>query len=60
MVNVSTVLGHMLMPSVQRWTDNQCCSCSSHLLILKHQLVATAFVCHSVGFDPTQTWGFVI
>ena len=26
-LNVPTELGHMLMPSAQRWADNQCCRC---------------------------------
>ena len=26
-LNVPTALGHMVMPSAQRWADNQCCGC---------------------------------
>ena len=27
MLNIPTALDHMLMPSAQRWADNQCCRC---------------------------------
>ena len=26
-LNAPTALGHMVMPSAQRWADNQCCRC---------------------------------
>ena len=37
-MNVPTALGHMLMPSAQRWADNQCRRVSPHVLPERHQL----------------------
>ena len=49
-LNVPTASGHMLMLSAQHWTDNQCCRCIPHVLIMRHQLAATALV------PPSETW----
>ena len=47
-LNVLTALGHMLMPSAQRWADNQCCgyitSCPDYKTPIRHQLAAIAFI----------------
>ena len=51
-LNLPTTLGHMLMPSAQRWADNKCCRCIPHVLILRHQLAAIALMCNEVGLDP--------
>ena len=51
---VPIALGHMLMPSAQRCADTTISTADvSMLLILRHQLAATAFKCLVVGFDPT-------
>ena len=43
-LNVPTALGHMLMPSTQRWADNQCCAYIPHVLTIRHQLAAITIV----------------
>ena len=39
-LTVPTAMGHMLMPSAQRWADNQCFRVSPHVLTKRHQLAA--------------------
>ena len=46
-------MGHMLMPSAQRWADKQCYRRIPYVLAIKHQLTVTALMCPRVGFDPT-------
>ena len=47
-LNVPTALGHMLMPSAQRWADNQCCrchtSCPDYKTPIRHQLAAIVLI----------------
>ena len=51
--NVSTTLGHILMPSAQPWADNRRCRQISQALKFRHQLTSVYFMCPEVGFDPT-------
>ena len=47
-LNVPTALGHMMMPSVQRWADNKCCrcitSCPDYKTPIRHQLAVIALI----------------
>ena len=40
-LNVGTALGHMLMLSAQRWSDNRCCRETPKFLTVAHQLSAS-------------------
>ena len=53
LLNVPTALGHMLIPSAQRWTDKQCYRRIPYVLTIGHKLTMTACMCPGVGFDPT-------
>ena len=54
-LNVPTTLGHMLMPSAQRWADKECCRCiPPHVLTIRHQLAAIALIL------PSKTWEYVV
>ena len=43
-LNVPTALGHVLMPSAQRWPDNHCCRCVPPCPDYKNQLAAIALM----------------
>ena len=51
-------MGHMLMPSAQRWADNQCCrcmtSCPDYKTPIRHQLAAIALI------SSAKTWEYVV
>ena len=57
-LNVPTALGNMLMPSAQRWADNQCCrcitSCPDYKTSIRHQLAAIALI------SSAKTWEDVV
>ena len=57
-LNAPTALGHMLMPSAQRWADNKCCrcitSCPDYKTPIRHQLAAIALI------SSAYTWEYVV